>query len=202
MMKSIAKNNTKVASLTIATLFMLTALAMSADAAPTVRPFSGKTSVELSDDFLGALGALSIAPGTIRPGMLRGTVASFRINGGGIDLGTLMGEISHVGGLTLTNENGTTVGLFNFTVSLTDSVLTGLVTVNGDLVGRIPLFNLEPTADPKVKGILLRLSDVLVTLTMDAADALNAVFDLTAFEEGFDIGVANVKALTRYRQLN
>ena len=82
--------------------------------------------------------------------------------------------------------------LLNFIIDTTDLVLTGQVTVDGDLVARIPLFNLELTTPPEVKNIKLTIRNVNVTLTAEAADALNAVF---AVDADFSIGEAWVKAL-------
>jgi cysteine-rich repeat protein len=112
------------------------------EAAPTVRPIKGKTSVKLSGTLIDTLNVLGIAPGALKPGSLKKGKARFPIPGGGIDVGVNppAAEIFHVGGLSLTDASGTTVELFNFIIDTTDApVLTGLVTANGDLVGRVPL---------------------------------------------------------------
>jgi hypothetical protein len=68
--------------------------------------------------------------------------------------------------------------------------------VNDSLVGRLPLFDLGLTAGPEVKRNArvgqLRLGGVQVTLTDDAAAALNSVFGVSAFAQGVPIGVAHV----------
>jgi len=176
-------------------LILTLALVIPAHAAPTVRPFAGKTTVQPSEDFAGALEALGIELGIIRPAYERRGYISFRIPGGAIDLGSLNGEILHLGGLSLTDGDGTRVELLNFIIDTTDLVLTGQVTVDGDLVARIPLFNLELTTPPEVKNIKLTIRNVNVTLTAEAADALNAVFAVDAFVPDFSIGEAWVKAL-------
>jgi hypothetical protein len=169
-----------------------------AHAAPTVRPFGGVTSVQLSEGFIEALGALNLTPGTVEPGVLSEGIARFPIPGGGLDQATLKGDIFHVGGLSLSNHAGTTVQLFNFIIDTTgeQAVLTGLVTVDGDLVGRVPLFNLN-LAQAQVEADLfqLTLKNVALDLTADAAQALNDILGVEAFEAGFNVGLAEVLAL-------
>jgi hypothetical protein len=49
----------------------------------------------------------------------------------------------------------------------------------------------------QVEGSLFSLTvrDATLLLTPDAADALNAVFEVEAFVAGFNVGVAEVSAL-------
>ncbi len=184
----------------IRSLLLAASLALplaSASAAPTVQVFGGQTSVRLSHEFLGALEALEASADPIRPARARGTRVSFPIPGGGIDAGQNRGDVFHLGGLTIAAHD-TEVDLLNFIIDLTgDPVLTGLVSVNGDLVDRVPLFDLELTRAPEVKrwGILV-VRGVKVTLNAVAADALNEIFGLDDFfQEGFPIGEA--KLVTR-----
>jgi hypothetical protein len=183
----------------LAAIILTVTLVIPVQAAPTVRPFAGKTSVLLSEDLVAALGTLSIELGIIHPAFARRSKVSFPIPGGGIDLETLKGEILHLGGLSLTDENETKVELLDFVIDTTGlpntPVLTGLVIVDGDLLARIPLFNLELTTAPLVKSGKLIIRNVNLTLTAEAATALNEVFGVTAFEEDFPVGEAKVKAL-------
>ncbi len=167
----------------------------SAAAAPTAQVAGGRTWVQLSDDFLGAVGSLGLQVSPIGPGSLRRGVASFPIPGGALDLANARGDVFHTGGLTL-RAGATEVRLLNFVIDTQNApVLTGLVVVNGDLLGRVPLFDLAFGAAPELKRSLLIVRDVEVTLTGVAADALNGVFDVDAFEEGFPIGEAAVLTL-------
>lgn len=157
----------------------------------------GSTDVNLSSGFLGALGSLSIAPSTIFPSSLRGTRLSFPITDGSLERRTLRGEIVHNGGLRLT-KGSTKVKLKSFIIDTTGSgiVLTGLVSANGTVVGRIPLFDLRlPVSSSATHFGLDRVSlnGVAVTLRPEAAAALNAVFSTNAFAAGFGIGTANVR---------
>ena len=191
--------NTLIAFFTAATMVLGTAWA-----APTAQLRGGDTTVELSSDFVDALVSLGVEPGRIKPGSLKlnkGTV-SFPIPGGAIDAESLAGDIFHTGGLTLAVP-GTTVSLLNFIISTTgEPVLTGIAAVNGDVVDRIPLFDLNLSAAVVEVGKKnqLTVGPVGVTLTDVAADTLNDVFGVDAFTEGFPIGTAYVKSKIRGTQ--
>jgi hypothetical protein len=171
-------------------------------AAPSADFVGGRTSVSLSGDFVNALTALKVTPGTVGSGRLRQGVASFPITSGAGDLGTVKVEINHRGGLSLT-AGTTIVELTDYSITNLDGkpVLTGLVKANDNLVGRVPLFNLELTSGPKTQtnhgATQLLLTGVKVTLTQTAADALNGVFGVTAFKQGLSIGTANVNSLIK-----
>ena len=170
-------------------------------AAPTEAPTGGATSVQLAPSFVGALGSLGVTPGAVSPGRLvtrnKAVVASFPITTGEIDLGTVKAEIDHAGGLSLT-AGSTQVELTSFIIDLTGTspVLTGLITVNGDLVGRAPLFDLNlGSAKIASKEQRFKVTDVAVTLTDVAAGKLNSVFRINALTRGLAIGTATVRAL-------
>lgn len=179
-------------ALAISVVLLLLGSVGTAAAAPTAQVAGGKTWVHLSDEFIGAVGSLGLSVAPIGPASLRLSLASFPIPGGALDLADARGDIFHTGGLTL--RAGTTeVRLLNFVIDTQDApVLTGLVVVNGDLLGRVPLFDLALGAAPELKRSLLVVRDVNVTLTAGAADALNGVFGVDAFQAGFPIGEAAV----------
>jgi hypothetical protein len=165
-------------------------------AEPTAQAVAGFTAVDLSDTFVDALGALGVTPASIAPGALVGQTATFPISGGALDLETSGGEIIHTGGLSLSTAD-TTVRLSNFTIDTinsADPLLTGLVSVNGDLVGRLPLFALSLNDAPTVIASSLSIPNVDLMLGQDAADALNNAFNINALSGGIDIGSANVQA--------
>ncbi len=168
-------------------------------AGPSSQLAAGRTSVTLSADFANALGTLRVTADGVQPGRLRNGVASFPISGGVIDLANARGEIVHTGGLSL-RAGTTTVQLLNFTIdtSGTQPVLTGAVVANGDFVGRLPLFNLQlPTLTLPIRPNNNRVTipNVRVTLTAQAAAALNAAFGVTAFAANFNIGTATADVL-------
>jgi hypothetical protein len=156
----------------------------------------GRTTVALSSGFVSALSSLGVTPGTVSPTLLINGVVNFPVTGGAIDLNTAASQILHSGGLTLT-AGQTNVTLQSFIIDTTGApVITGLVSVDGKLLGRLPLFDLALPS-----GITLPLKPVLgqillqgvgVTLDSTAAGALNSVFHVSAFKGGFGIGTAAV----------
>ncbi|MDX2029132.1 MAG: hypothetical protein SF339_00560 [Blastocatellia bacterium] len=171
-----------------------------ATAAPTANLSDGRTTVALSTEFVTALNTLRVSVGTIGEGALRGGAASFPITGGALDLANAKGEINHTGGLFL--QAGTTrVELSSFNIDTLGSapVLTGLVTANGNLLGRVPLFTLQlPTLTLPLRTQAFDtvfIPGVGVRLTNEAATALNGVFNVTAFTAGLNIGTASVFAV-------
>jgi hypothetical protein len=180
----------------------LIAAPLASVAAPTDTTFGGETVVALAGSFLAALSSLGVAPGAIGPARIEAykgtTYAAFPITTGQIDLGTVQGEIDHSGGLSLT-AGSTVVELTAFAIDLysgASPVLTGLVTVNGSFVGRIPLFDLSlASATIDDKKYFLEVGDVALTLDPVAAGALSSpgVFN-TAVPAGLAVGTATVRA--------
>lgn len=157
----------------------------------------GKTSVKLSDSLVDALDDLDLKAQGFDGTHIRHGVANFSITGGATDLDSTEVEIFHKGGLTFSDED-TKVSLTDFVISNVDSdpVLTGAVIANDELVSRIPLFDLEiGEIDSRTIGITdLDLNNVNVSLSDQAATALNNAFDVDAFTGGLNIGSAQVDA--------
>jgi hypothetical protein len=176
-----------------------------AAAAPTEATRAGATTVRLAPEFLQALNDLKVKPRAVSPGRLlasaRGARAVFPITAGAVDLGSVRAEIGHAGGLSLT-AGATRVELSSFIIDLAGNrpVLTGLVVVNDDLVARLPLFDLS-LEQAKVGGDddFLKVDEVRVTLSEEAAGALNQVFNVQAFTKGFPIGHASVRAILEFK---
>lgn len=177
----------------------LSAVATPGIAAPTAKITGGYTLVEFLPEFIGALGSLQIAPTKVLPATLYQRIGYFPITGGRIDAATAKGEVPHSGGLALTRGN-TQVVLSDFIIDTASGTpkLTGLVTANGSVAGRVPLFDIAlppgialPLTLPPGPEILL-IEGNRLTLTADAAVALNALFTTTAFVPGFAIGIASV----------
>jgi len=190
----------------VAVLALTALISSSVLAGPSVLLNEGRTSVTLSSDFIGALGALQLTAGAVGAGSLRSGVASFPITGGALDLANAKAEINHSGGLVLAT-NTTRVQLLSFNIDTTGAtpVLTGLVTVNGDVVGRLPLFTLGLPAltlplQPAAFGTIF-LPGVQVRLSAEAATALNSIFGVNAFVEGFNIGTASVFGVSAPRRV-
>lgn len=167
-------------------------------AAPTAQIYSGYTLVELLPGFVDALTSLQIAPSKNLPATLYQRIAYFPITGGRLDAASAKGEVPHSGGLKLT-RGATQVIISDFIIDTASAAprLTGIVTANGSIVGRIPLFNLQlpaltlPLTLPPGPEVLL-IEGSKVTLTQEAATALNGVFTTNAFVGGFNVGIASV----------
>ena len=180
---------------TLALALALPAVGTMAMAQQTRTLNSGVTTVTLSSTFVDALTALNVTPGTVQPSELEHGMVSFPVVGGALDLDTAAGNILHSGGLTL-SAGGTVVTLQSFIIDTTSTpVITGLVSVNGMLKGRIPLFDvaLPPgfTTPLMATGFVLQLKNVTLTLDPTAAGALSGVFKTTV-PGGLSIGTANV----------
>lgn len=184
-------------------------LAGAAHAAPSLQFVGGNTRVLLSDELLGALTSLNVTPAAVRPGRLEaagsGARVVYPIPTGELDAEGPRLEVLHSGGLTL-SAGDVRVALTSFIIENLDGAprLTGIVKVNDTILGRVPLFDLALTQGPALapRGAITRieLDAVQVTLTADAAEALNAAFGLSGvFTEGFPIGTARVLGRLRDR---
>lgn len=171
-------------------------------------PTLSQTSVVLAPGFVTALGSLRVTPGGLESGNLAvqgsNVVATFPIPTARVDFPNLRLQIVHNGGLSL-RAGSTFVTLSDFIIEnfAAGPRLTGLVKVNETIVGRIPLFTITLAGAPEVKALdsttdsgtigTLSIKGAL-TLTQEAASALNATFGVSAFTRGFAIGDATVSA--------
>ena len=178
----------------IAALAML-ACASDVSAQKTATIDGGRTTVTLASGFVSALQGLSVTPGTVSPTRLRDGMVNFPVTGGAIDLDTAAGQVLHSGGLTFT-AGQTKVTLQSFIIDTTTKMpmISGLVSVDGKLLGRLPLFDLAlpsgVTVPLKPYDGQIKLKGVAVTLDAAAATALNNVYHVSAFRAGFSIGTA------------
>lgn len=186
-------------------------------AAPTLELRSGQTTVALAQEFLNAATTLGVRVAPLAEGQIRvrnnRTSAVFPVTNGSVDTGSLRLEVFHSGGLSLT-AGDTVVTLEQFAIENTvdgNLRLKGIVTANGTMVGEVPIFDLTLTESPSARpgnllrsdillGGNLRLAGVRVTLSGEAASALNSVFNVTAFSRGLNIGTATVEAFFDERQ--
>lgn len=158
---------------------------------------SGETEVAFSSDLTNALSNLNVRVEGFGSTNIHQGIADFRITGGAADIDTGKVDIIHDGGLTFTTGD-VSVNLTDFIISnLGDSaVITGAVTINNDLITRVPLFDLLlgdiQTSSGRKGRTNLNLGDVNVTLTGEAANALNQAFNVSAFADGLNIGTADV----------
>lgn len=103
----------------------------------------------------------------------------------------LTAPITHSGGLTFT-AGGKSLTVGDFTID----PRAGLLYAERTPVGRLPLFKVDLSgATTATPGIQVVLSGAKLSLTADAAGALNSTFGVTAFAENLAIGTAQVVAL-------
>jgi hypothetical protein len=165
------------------------------------------TEVMLDSGFVDALGALKLTPAPVGEGKItKQGVARFPITGGNVtyyEPGSVspfvQGEIDHDGsGLSLTG-GGKTVELTDFVVDPGASVLTGKVSVDGEVAAEsAPLFFLDGrTLQPlKSEGSTAVLEGTTVKLKDEAATLLNDTFGTDALAGGLVIGVAKITVNT------
>jgi hypothetical protein len=166
-----------------------------------------QTEVALDAGFVDALGTLKLTPAPIGDGQItKDGIARFPITGGNVTYykpGTVspfvQGEIDHDGsGLSLTG-GGKTVELTDFVVDPGASVLTGKVSVDGQVAAEsAPLFFLDGrTLQPlKTQGATAVLEGTTVKLKDEAASLLNETFGTDALAGGLVIGVAKITVNT------
>jgi hypothetical protein len=166
-----------------------------------------KTEVTLDAGFVEALSTLKLTPAPVGDAKItKAGVARFPITGGNLtyyEPGTVspyvQGEIDHEGsGLSLTG-GGKVVELTDFVVDPGASVLTGKVSVDGEVAAEsAPLFFLDGrTLEPlQASGSTAVLEGTTVKLKDEAAMLLNDTFGTDALKGGMVIGVAKITVNT------
>ena len=165
--------------------------------AQTLGISTGVTKVDLAEGFVSALSSLHVAPAPIGASELKGTTIDFPILTGHFDTSDDKAEIIHSGGLSLT-AGGTVVDLRDFIIDTTGAkpIITGLVELDGKVVGRLTLFDLSlKEAALDSDGCVLVIKNADVTLDSGAAATLNSVFKISALAGGLNIGTAKVIAV-------
>ena len=115
---------------------------------------AGVTTVHLAEGFVSALGSLHVTPSPLGNSELREGVIDFPILEAEFDPTDLKTEIIHSGGLRLA-AGGTTVDLRQLIIDTTGAkpVITGLIVLDGKVVGRAALFDLHIKASDLGLGI-------------------------------------------------
>ncbi|HEX2087801.1 MAG TPA: hypothetical protein VHF89_19100 [Solirubrobacteraceae bacterium] len=165
------------------------------------------TAVKLDAGFVEALDSLKVKPGVLGDAQLENGSVKFPITGGNVTYykpGSVspyvQGRVDHDGsGLSLT-AGGKQVDLENFVVDPGKSLLTGRVSVDGEVAAEsAPLFfldgrTLQPlrtTDDGRavLEGTTVKLKD-------EAASLLNDTYGIDALKGGLVIGVAKITVNT------
>ena len=161
------------------------------------------TNVELDSGFVEALESLKVTPGVVGDAKLTEGTLKFPITGGDVkyfEPGTVspfvQGEILHEGsGLSLT-AGGKKVELEDFNVDPGASVLTGRVSVDGEVAAdEAPLFFLDGSTLEPLRSTddgRAVLEGTTVELKAEADQLLNETFGIQDLQEGLKIGVAKI----------
>lgn len=151
----------------------------------------GATTLSLDPGTAAALTSLGVAPSVISPGSASAAGLDFPVTGGRIAVGTFVGQIPHSGGIALT-AGSTRVELKNFIIIVSGT--PRLSAQVGDSSTRVSL-NLDLSGiRAGVSNRTAVVRDAKVSLSAEAAAALNAAFGVTALTEGLPLGVADVRA--------
>lgn len=177
----------------------LTALLTAAAVAQSPNLTDGKTYVTLRPGFISAAQQLGLTLGVVAPTQIVQGTAGFPITAGTLELDNAKGEILHSGGLTIA-KGSTLLRLQDYIIDTASGspVITGVAVLNGKVLGRIPLFNVQLPSNftlpivPKSGVVDLKYPEL--TLTSTAANALNQVFGTSAFKAGFDVAFARIIA--------
>jgi hypothetical protein len=175
----------------VAALAVLVVAAPAAQAADEqLKVKGGKTVLSLSPGAAGAIESLGVAAAPIAPARSRGARFSFPISGGKLDANTLAGQIRHRGGIRL-SAGAARLELRRFFINI--NAKPDLTAKVGD--SRVSILSLD-LSKAKVSKANRRIvvRKVVARLTADAANALNATFNVTAFSQGLELGRASVYA--------
>jgi hypothetical protein len=122
-----------------------------------------------------------IAPATAKATLL------FPVSGGQIVVATLAGTVDHTGGLTF-RHSGKSVTLANIVINTKTKHLTARV-------GRksMPIFDLNLASPERASGPHSAVvSNIKLTITSQAATALNSGLGVSTFEAGRNFGIATL----------
>ncbi len=174
----------------------------------TIENLTGEmTQIDVDPTFFDTLDALGVTPGVLSNATLDGTVLSFPITGGNVQLfepgsvpNYVVGQIQHENsGLSLT-AGGTTVELRNFNVDPGVSRVYGDVVVDGKVAATSAyLFRLNgSTLKPlQTEGDTAILEGTKVYISDVAAGLLNDTFGITDVTDQVLVGVAKITVLTK-----
>lgn len=124
----------------------------------------------------------AVAPATAKTTLL------FPVSGGQVVVATLVGTINHTGGLTF-SHSGKSVTLTNFVINTNTKQMTA--TVGGQSV---PIFALNLASLKRVSGphATVVASGIRLTVTSQAATALNSGLGVSTFKGGMAFGIATL----------
>ena len=149
---------------------------------------SGRTSLELNSAFVQSVEALGANFADLGLSALQNGTVTFPIVSGSVDLNTVAGEVQHQGGLVI-RADGEQIQLLDWTIDITGPtpMMSALFVVNGSVMGRFPLFLVDPPVDLplplQVTGGVIAIKQASLFLSPTGASTLNAVFGLSGGEQ-------------------
>jgi hypothetical protein len=135
-----------------------------------------------------ALQHADITVTAVAPATARTTLLFFPVSGGQIVVATLAGTVNHSGGLTF-SHSGKSVTLANLVINTNMKNLTA--TVGGQST---PIFNLNLASRKRASGPhgTMVASNIKLTVTSQAATALNSGLGVSTFRAGMKFGIATL----------
>lgn len=181
-------------------------------ASSTVRVQTGSTALRYDALFESTLAGAGLTSGVAKPASVvpGKNVVRLPVTWGAFTLSDLRSEVFHSGGIILRSSTAK-VTLSDFileTPALAGSFnarISALVTVNGALQGRVQVFDLDLSGSGLVPPLTLpssrtlRINRVAVSLSADAAAALNLAFSVSVFSAGQAVGTLNTRLITQGR---
>jgi hypothetical protein len=157
-------------------------------AASPVAVVGQNTSVALNPVTAAALKAAGVTIAPVAPATAKTGVLVFPESGGQIVVATLAGTIDHTGGVSLSHA-GRSIVLSGFVLDTTTKQIS--TTVAGQSV---PIFDLNLASVRRASGVhgTVLASNITLTLTAEAATALNSSLGITLLKEGLPFGVATL----------
>jgi hypothetical protein len=188
--------NLSIQKMTLATTVAALALAASSALAQSIYPTEGgRTTLTLSKAFLGDVTAAGATVTTFAGPQLFQNQIAFGISTGQVNLENADAQIVHNGGFTLTaGTKQVSVDSLIATTFGVQPVVTGLVTANGHLVGRLNIFDIALGSDvklplaPKNGDFYLGLS---WNLDPQAASEINDALGTSAFHDSAYVGYSS-----------
>ncbi|MBC8091130.1 MAG: HtaA domain-containing protein [Pseudonocardia sp.] len=157
----------------------------SATETDTITLASGATVLEIDSATAGVLGDNGVSVTTVGAAYGEAPVFAFPVEGGEIDPTTAAGTVEHDGGLEFA-AGDISIEVDDFVIDTGEGVLTAEVDDSGT---RVPLLKLDTSAAGVYGGDGgIVITGVEVSLTAEAAAALNATFDVELFAEDLAIG--------------
>ena len=128
------------------------------------------------------------SPSPLSPQQPLQTTLLFPVSGGQIVVATLVGTVDHTGGLTF-SHSGKSVTLTNFVINTNTKQLTA--TVGGQ---SMPIFDLNLASLKRASGPhgTVVASNIKLTVTSQAATALNSGLGVSTFTGGMNFGIATL----------